>query len=136
MPSLLTEDEKARVRKYLGYPLVGPVTTVQMGLVTPMQTLFILEGNMEALTEQGAASVRQYLAVLDMLEAKIVKAACYLVVDSIGEIKMRDAKGPQGTDLLRREQAYQAKCLGDVLGSPIYIFSERFSTGGINVRVG
>lgn len=135
MTALLTEDEKSRVRRHMGYPEVEAVTVYAMGMVIPMQGMFLLDSAMDNLTAGGASRVRQLLQVLDGLEMKLLKAACYLSVDRIGEIQMRPATGLQGTDLLEREYVRWAKRLGDALGTPYYPYSEKFGAGSMNVRV-
>jgi hypothetical protein len=131
----LNENEKSRCRRHLGYPETNSITVYAMGTILPMQGLFLLESQMDALSANGADRVRQLIDVLDTMEAKMIKAACYLTVDRIGEIQMRPAGGRQGTDLLETEYLRWAKRLSDVLGVPYYYYSEKFG-GGINVKVG
>jgi len=132
--NLLTDSEKSRVRRHLGYPEVTSGSAYAMGMVIPLQPLFLVDRAMDLLTDEGLTRVRTLLVTLDGLEQKMLKAACYVVVNRIGEIEMRPANGKQGTDLLEHEYVRWAKRLADCLGAPYYPISEKFS-GGNNVRV-
>ena len=134
MSAILTNVEKSAVRRHLGFPEVESVSVYAMGMVIPMQGLYLVDSAMDHLTESGATRVRELLGVLDGLEQRMIKAACYLTVERIGEIQMRAANGPQGTDLIEREYLRWAKRLSDCLGVPYYPYSEKFS-GSFNVRV-
>jgi hypothetical protein len=135
MSALLTEDEKARCRRHLGFPEVAAVSVYAMGMVIPMQGAFLLEAALSSQTQYSAERVRQLLGILDGFETKMLKAACYLTVESIGDIKMRGAQsGMTSTDLLRREYIYWAKRLSDTLGVPYYPYAEMFQGQG-NIRV-
>lgn len=134
MSAVLTNAEKSAVRRHLGFPEVESVSVYAMGMVIPMQGMYLVESAVDHLTTEGAARVRDLIGVLDGLEQKMLKAACYLTVERIGEIQMRAATGPQGTDLLEKEYIRWAKRLSDCLGVPYYPYSEKFS-GGMNVRV-
>ena len=116
----LNENEKSRCRRHLGYPETNSISVYAMGTILPMQGLFLLESQMDALSANGADRVRQLIDLLDKMEAKMIKAACYLTVDRIGEIQMRPAAGSQGTDLLEIQYLRWAKRLSDVLGVPYY----------------
>ena len=132
--TVLNENEKSRCRRHLGYPETNSISVYAMGTVIPMQGMFLLESQMDALSANGADRVRQLLGVLDKMEEKMIKAACYLTVDRIGDIQMRPATGRQGTDLLETEYLRWAKRLSDALGVPYYCGSEEFG-GGMNVGV-
>ena len=135
MSALLTEDEKARCRRHMGFPEVAAVSVYAMGMVIPMQGAFLLEAALSSQTQYSAERVRQLLGILDGFEAKMLKAACYLTVESIGDIKMRGAQsGMTSTDLLRREYISWAKRLSDTLGVPYYPYAEMFQGSG-NIRV-
>jgi len=134
MSATLTESEKSAVRRHLGFPETEAVSVYAMGMVIPMQGMFLVDSAMNHLTEAGASRTRDLLGVLDGLEKKMLKAACYLTVERIGEIQMRPSSGAQGTDLIEREYIRWAKRLSDCLGVPYYPHSEKFS-GGCNIRV-
>ena len=132
--TVLNENEKSRCRRHLGYPETNSISVYAMGTVIPMQGMFLLESQMDALSANGADRCRQLLGVLDKMDEKMIKTACYLTVERIGDIQMRSATGRQGTDLLEAEYLRWAKRLSDALGVPYYYYSEKFG-GGMNVRV-
>jgi hypothetical protein len=134
MSATLTESEKSAVRRHLGFPETEAVSVYAMGMVIPMQGMFLVDSAMTHLTEAGASRTRDLLGVLDGLEKKMLKAACCLTVERIGEIQMRPSTGAQGTDLIEREYIRWAKRLSDCLGVPYYPYAEKFS-GGCNIRV-
>lgn len=130
----LNANEKSRAKRHLGYPETNSISVYAFGTTIPMQGLFLLESQLEALSADGADRARDLLNILDKLETKMIKAACYLTVDRIGDIQMRPATGRQGTDLLEIEYLRWAKRLSDCLGVPYYYYSEKFG-GGLNIKV-
>ena len=138
MSATLSEAEKAMVRRHLGFPGTSAVSVYAMGMVIPMQGAFLVESAMDHLTEFSATRIRQLLGIVDGIEQKMLKAMCYLTVESIGNIKMRPAQaGQTATDLLQREYVRWAMRISDELGVPYYPFASAFSGsgGGMNVRV-
>ena len=136
MSFLLTEEEKARVRTHLGFPGTSNPSVYMFGQVINVQGSFLVESAMDHLMEHSASRVRQLLGVCDGLEQKMIKAACYLTVESVGDIKMRPNKGGESaTDALRREYVYWAERLADELGVPYYPYASHFKGGSMNVRV-
>lgn len=132
MSAALSESEKAQTRRHLGFPGTSAVSVYAMGMVIPMQGTFLLESAMDHLTEHSAQRVRQLLSVLDGLEQKLLKAVCYLTVESIGQIKMRPADpGKTPTDLIQKEYVRWALKLSDELGVPYYPYASAFN-GGAN----
>lgn len=136
MSYTLSQAEMAGVRRHLGFPGTSAVSVYAMGMVIPMQGAFLVESAMDHLTEFSAQRVRQLLGVLEGLEMKLLKAVCYLTVESIGQIKMRPATaGQTATDLIQREYVRWAMKLSDELGVPYYPFASAFQGTGINIRV-
>lgn len=132
----LSEDEKARVRRHLGYPEVSTNVVYTAGLSTPTMALAMIESAMTRLSVEGVGRVRELLDVLDMLEKKMLKAACYVTVNRIGDIEMRPANGMQGTDLLEKEYIRWMKRLADCIGVAPHPFSSKVSgSSSMNVRV-
>jgi len=136
MSVILTNDEKSRVRRHLGFPETNSTSAYAFGIPITLQGVFLVDNAMEVLNESGAARVRELLAILDGLEGKILKAVCTLQVESVGDIKMRGAQqGMTSTDLIEREYRRWASRLADCLGVPFYPYSNRFG-GGANIPVG
>lgn len=118
----LTDEEKERVRYHLGYPTVQLVGSVQFGLPRPLQTAFILESSMASLIATAIDRVRRYLQILDDIECKLVDAQCRLAAKQLGEITLRDDE----PDKLEHEYWRWASRLADILGVPLYYYSNRF----------
>lgn len=135
MTATLTNEEKSKVRRHLGYPETTATSAYAFGIPITLQGMFLVDNAMNVLNEEGASRVRSLLAILDGMEQKIIKAVCTLTVESVGDIKMRGAQaGMTGTDLLEREYRRWASRLADCLGVPFYPYSNRFGGGG-NVAV-
>jgi len=141
----LTDAEKERVRYHLGYMGTSfggdhAAASLSFGMPRPAQTMFLLESAIQTMLTNPYAleRVRKLLCTLDDLEAKLEAAACQLGVESVGNVKMRGAEaGQTHPDLLEREYVRWAKRLADVLGVPLYAYSDRFNarTGVRNVTV-
>lgn len=128
MSTTFTETEKDRVRHHLGYLLTTPVTSIVMGFPRATQPMFLVESALNNVPEHAANQIRQYIAVLDGIEAKLVEAQDYMVAERLGEITIRE----DHADKLEREYARWARRLADDLGVPLNAYSERFRAGGIS----
>ena len=131
MTVTLTNEEKSKVRRHLGYPETTATSAYAFGIPITLEGMFLVDNAMNVLNEEGASRVRSLLAILDGMEQKIIKAVCTLTVESVGDIKMRGAQaGMTGTDLLEREYRRWASRLADCLGGPFYPYSSRCGGGG------
>lgn len=131
----LTDEEKSKVRRHLGFPEVEQISSATFGLVVPLQGLFMVDTAMNHLSAPAAARVRQLIGLMDAMEQKMVQATCQIGVEQVGDIRLRSADaGKTTTDLLEKEYLRWAKRLADCLGVAFYPYSARFS-GGMNVRV-
>lgn len=128
----LTETDKERVRYHTGYMETSFAASLQFGLPRPVQTIFILEQAMQQLVNADAVTrVRCLLDTLDGIEAQLMRATKTLGAEQIGNIKLRGAAlGQSHPDLLEREYVRWAKRLADVLGVPLYPYSDRFRPKG------
>lgn len=141
----LNDQEKERVRYHLGYMGTSfggdhAAASLSFGMPRPAQTMFLLESAIQTMLTNPYTleRVRKLLCILDKVESQIEAAACQLGVESVGNVKMRGAEpGRTHTDLLEREYVRWAKRLADVLGVPLYAYSDRFrSQSGVrNVTV-
>lgn len=137
---MLTEEEKERVRYHLGYMETSFAASLQFGLPRPVQTIFIVEQAMNLLVNPFAVDrVRRVLWTLDDIEQKLQSALCTLVAEQLGDLKLRGAEpGRTHPDLLEREYIRWARRLADILGVPLYPYSDRFknrvNTGNLSVR--
>lgn len=134
----LSDQEKERVRYHLGYMGTSfggdqAAASLTYGIPRPAQTMFLLESAIQTMLTNPYTleRVRKLLCILDKVEAQIEAAACQLGVESVGGIKMRSAEpGRTHPDLLEREYVRWAKRLADVLGVPLYAYSDRFANKG------
>ena len=123
----LLDTEKARIRAALGYPVTDPVASYQLGIPKPVQTAFLLESSMTLIEENQLPRLRTLLEALDQTEANLMKAQCLLTAQRVGDVELRTGdEGKSTPDLLEKEFCRWANRLADMLGVPLYPYSERF----------
>ena len=125
--AILSDEEKSRIRYYLGYPVAVDVTTFTLGIPAVAQTLFILEGQMNKIPEGAVGLVRNCVAVLDGIEAQLVEAQSYFAATRVDNININD----NHTAKLDDESRKWTLKLAELLGSPINIYSTRFQSGTV-----
>ena len=134
MASCLTESEKERVRYHLGYLETDQAPSIQLGIPRPLQTVFLVEQAIQRLVTSPfvCARIRRVLDILDKIEKQLVGALCMLGVESLGDLKLHPLrhKGMLVTDSLEREYVRWGKRLSDILGVPIYPYSDRYRKRG------
>jgi hypothetical protein len=126
-----TAEERARIRHHLGYPNVNANPTIALGFPAMTQSSFLVEQGMDHLLEAAAGPVRQYVAVLDEVEARLMGVADRFVATRVGEISLN----PMEPDQLEREYLRWAYRLAEDLGVPINALSRRFATDGGKVPI-
>lgn len=124
--AVLTEDEKARIRHHTGYLNTNPVASIQLGVPRASQSMFLVETAMNSIPDTAIGLIRQYVAILDGIEQKLVDAMERFAASKLGEITLRDNE----TDMLEKEYVRWARRLADDLGVPLNAYSERFRGGG------
>lgn len=122
----LNDEEKQRIRYFLGYPAVQSAAALSYGMVKPLQTLFLLESAMNLLLPIAEGKVRSILGVLDGIECRLVDAQDRLAAKSVDSLTMR----PDETLALEDEYKRWANRLADILGVPLYAYSLRFHRQG------
>lgn len=130
---MLSDQEKERVRYHLGYIETSLAATLQYGIPRPQQTAFLLELALERLVDPFAVErCRGLLNTLDSIECKLRESADYVVAESIGQMKLHPlaSRGKLASDSLESEYVRWAYRLADMLGVPVYAFSQRFRRGG------
>lgn len=131
----LTDEEKIRVRRHLGYLNVTAASTFSLGIPAAMQTQFIIEGAMNRLLPEAYDEVRRLLVILDGVEQQIVEDQELLAVSKVDEIDIRPDEFKQ---LVKQYLWWQAS-LANMFGVPPNPFDQRFASysgaGGINVNV-
>lgn len=127
----LTQQEQARIRDYLGYLNVSSAASIQLGFPRASQPLFLVQAAMDRVLPEAEDIVRKHLTELDKLESEVSGARRRLKATSVGEITLN----AQELNALKKEQRYWAVRLADSLGVPLNAYSERWSSGGPNLRV-
>lgn len=122
----LTAAEKERCRYHLGYPQVQPAPSIQFGLPRPIQTAFMVETSMQNLIAETEPRVRDILSTLDTIECRLKESQGRMSVVKIETTELRQNEAQALEDEYRR----WAGRLADILGVPLYAYSNRFWAGG------
>ena len=122
----LTDEEKQRVRYFLGYPSVAPAVGINFGIPKPIQTLFLVEVAMNNLLPVAEDKVRSILNIMDGIECRLVDAQERLAAKSLDNLTMRADE----TDALEGEYYRWGGRLADTLGVPFYAYSNRYKRHG------
>lgn len=126
----LTELERVKVRGHLGFVNLTQVSTFAVGTPAGVESAFVIEGAMNNVPEAALPLLRQYLAVLDKIEAQKVDDLENMAVDKLGNIELR-ADEQEALD--RQYERWQGK-VADLLGVYVNPFSKAGGRG-INVPV-
>lgn len=118
----LTTAEKERVRYHLGYLEVQPAASIQYGLPRPIQTIFLVETAMSNIMAEAEFRVRKIVGVMDGIEDQLVDAQARLAAEKLDELTIRRDE----TDSLEAEYVRWGCRLADLLGVPIYPYSNRY----------
>jgi hypothetical protein len=131
---MFTDQEKGRIRHFLGYPSWSAMAaSIQLGFPSGSQPLFLVEQAFIRLLPDGEAAVRRDLCNCEAVEEQLAGARSRLKVMNAGEVKMN----PQERTALREELAFWTKRLADDLG----VVQNPYSTmayegmGGVNAPV-
>lgn len=132
----LNDAEKERARYHLGYLEVSGAASIQLGIPRPLQTVFLVEQAMNNVIEAAVPRVRKIIGVMDRIEDKLCEALDRLAAKQLDGLILRDNEH----DMLEREYVRWGRRLADLLGAPIYPYSERYraysgsAAGSIPVR--
>ena len=137
----LSDQDKERCRYHLGYLETSSAASIQLGIPRPIQTVFLLEDALSLIQNEFAVNrVRCILDTLDSIEAQLAKAVGTLAADRLGNMQLHPlrAQGKLFTDSLEAERLRWAWRLADILGVPVYPYSQRFKKRGpgSNIPVG
>lgn len=127
----LNDSEKERVRYHLGYLEVSVAASLSFGIPVPQQTLFLVESAMTRVIEASTNRVRRILQVMDGIEEQLVEAQPRLAATKLGDLSLRENE----PDMLEREYVRWGYRLANILGVPVYPFSERYRTAS-GIRAG
>jgi hypothetical protein len=131
MATLFSLQDRARIRMHLGYPSVELAASVQLGLPSATQPLYLVENAMDLVLPEAADQIRQTVEVMDSILAQLVDANRRLKAMSVDEITLRTGTDPTEQDKLWEQYGNWATILSDQLGAPINPFSARFRTLGL-----
>ena len=127
----LTEEEKVKIRHFLGYLNVSAAQTFVLGSPAAIETQFIIEGAMNRVLPQAEGEVRRHIVILDGCEEQMISDRELLAVNKVDEIDIRQTEMKE----LRTEYQYWRQSLANLLGVYPNPFDKRFSNNGINVGV-
>lgn len=130
----LSAAERERVGYHLGYLQVSGAASIQLGIPRPLQTVFLLEQALNNVIEAAVPRVRRIIGVMDGVETKLCEAQDRLAAQQLDSLTLRENE----PDMLEREYVRWGKRLADLLGVPLYPYSERYrntvTSGNIPVR--
>lgn len=133
---MISEVDKNRCRRHLGYGKVQQSATFQLGVPAGVQTAFMVEGTWARILPSAEKDFRETLDRLDATAAQIFDSQGDLEVSKVGNIELNDKMFER---LVQRYQFWQGE-LANMLQIPPNPFDQRFAGygrggGGINVPV-
>ncbi len=133
--TILTDEEKVRVRHHLGYLNVQEAQTFNYGIPAGVQTQFSIESAMDKILPQSAGLVREHLCILDGIERQAIGAYELVETSEVGDIKIDPEMHRKlfGTHGYMRWRASLANLFG-VMPNP-YDFRFVGMSGGVNAPV-
>ena len=133
-PLRLNEQDRARVRYFMGYPNVDPHQAIQLGFPAATQAMFLVEQAMENLLPEAVERVLKIVTVLERIEAQEIDSLCRLKAQQLGDMKLRnDNDEATEGDKLRGEAEAWKKRLASVLGAPLNVHQTQ-TTGLIPIQ--
>lgn len=130
-----TETEKSKIRHHLGYPQVGETSTFALGLPSPLQQSYMIEGAMNKVTPAGESEVRRHIGILDLLEQQMVDDFELLAVEELASIKINTKEQEALVNRYLYWRAGLANCFNVIPNSYDIRFTGMFGGAGINKRV-
>lgn len=95
----LTPEQKAKVHKYLGYPVLNRADLIRDGIGGGDEVQFALSYNLEQLQPAGETMVLQQSARIECIEALQMKAYQGQIVEMAGGVKMAGMAAIAALDL-------------------------------------
>jgi hypothetical protein len=136
LPTLLTDEEKVKVRHHLGFLNVQEAYTFVLGTPAGVETQFIVEGAMNRLLPAALPLVRNLLCKCDETECQRFESQPNLAAAKVGNIELR---GKDEQDALVRNYDYWRQALANAFGVYTNPFDKRVDQQNagspINVRV-
>lgn len=130
--ALLSDEEKDSIRYHLGYLVVNPVGSVQLGVPAATQPMFLVNIALEKIPQTSVGRVRKIVANLETIETQMIDALTRMQAAKLGELTIRQAgdSATVETDALEHEYDRWGNRLANLLGCPYYPYAKRFQDGG------
>lgn len=110
---MFTDDEKARIKHFLGYPSWSSMAqSIQLGYPAASQPAFLVDDAFHRLMPGGETAVRKDLCECESIEKQLSEARARLKASEVGKVKMNAAEREE----LRRELVYWVSRLASDLG--------------------
>lgn len=130
---MISEEDKNRARKHLGYGQVQQSSTFVLGVPAGVQTAFMIEGSWSRILPSAERQFRQVLDQLDAIECQFMGDMGNLATESVGNVKMNLKEMPM---LMDQHYAYWCGVLSNMLQVPRNPFDARLGAGAVlNVPV-
>ena len=84
----LSDEEKARIRRHLGYLNVSAASTFNLGVPAALQTTFMIEGAWDKILYASEELVRTDLCRCDQIEAQVFGGSDLADVLETGSVKV------------------------------------------------
>lgn len=123
----LTDTEKAKVKKYLGYPLIERQYADNYW---DFKTSFVIDRILDNLPDEAVTVVQDYLAKLDSLETALADLADTTMVEGVGSVRLRDDAAKR----IKSQMRHWVHAIADVLNVEVKPGSA-YAGAGINVEV-
>lgn len=131
----ITEHDRNRARKALGYGQVQASATFVLGVPAAVETSFMIEGAFDRILPSAESFFREVLDKLDETGRQIFESQSSIEAKKIGTIEINDKMFEQ---LVQRYQYWQGE-LANMLQVPPNPFDQRFrgygGGAGINIPV-
>jgi hypothetical protein len=121
----LSEQEKADVRRHMGYGGVQQASTFDLGVPAGVQTAFLIEPAMQRLLPESEPVLRQYLTALNGVEQQILDDQPDYAAEKVGSITVNLRE----FQMLVEQYKYWQGNLGNLLQVPANPFDMRPNLG-------
>jgi hypothetical protein len=135
---MISEEDKSRARRHLGYLGVSESATFDIGIPAGVQTQFSIEAAFNKLLPSSEAAFRMNLDRLDAIECQIAEGTESLEVTKLGNLELR----PDAFEQIMKRYAYWQGNLANLLSVMPNPWDARFGgwlgqsgQGRININV-
>lgn len=110
----MSEADKIRVRRHMGYPAVDNIQTIQHSVPAGLQTLFALNSTLEKITESLLPEVLRWCSECECTECEVFGNKDMANVESVGTVKVNRLRLRELRDTYLLAQQNLANVLGSV----------------------